>query len=590
LRRFIDVFGSGALLLLTSPLFLLTALAIRLTEHGDVFYRQTRLGSRGRPFELVKFRSMRVNNLPFDDVTEIREGHPLVTPVGKWIRRFKIDELPQMLNVLRGDMALLGPRPGVPEHLVNYTAFQRRRLSIRPGLTGWAQVNGGIELTWAERIMLDVWYVDHRSFWIDLMILWQTAAVIFFGEKRNARALQEATAYAAQQRGGSEAGLPTRPATGSRKAPVPCRAVHLTSVHQPFDVRIFHKECKSLAVAGYDVTLIAPRAEGDSFRDGVKIRAVTPPRNRVERMTSTIWKVYQAAVQENGDIYHFHDPELIPVGALLKMRGKQVIYDVHEDFALDMKTKPYLPVLLRRPASLAVRASEVTFTRAFDRVIVAVPAFVRKFPAAKTRLVRNLPWTHEFASSKAVPYEKREPIAVFMGALADIRGLREMRQAVELAAKEIPIKLVIAGKVNPGAKADFQHDGQSSLVEYKGLLGRSQVSELLARARVGLVIYHPTENYVNALPHKLFEYMSAGLPVVASDFAHWRRIFEPAECGLLVNPLDPAAVAEALVWLMRHPAEAAQMGLNGQRAVAEKYNWELESKSLLDTYAELQSG
>jgi len=278
------------------------------------------------------------------------------------------------------------------------------------------------------------------------------------------------------------------------------------------------------------------------------------------------------------------------VGALLKMRGKQVIYDVHEDFAVDMKTKAYLPAVLRGPTSVAVRATEVTLTRTFDRVIVAVPAFVRKFPAAKTRLVRNLPWTHEFACPDAVPYERREPIAVFVGALADIRGLREMRQAVELAAKEIPIKLVIAGSVNPGAKADFQHDGECSLVEHKGLLDRSQVSELLARARVGLVLYHPTENYVNALPHKMFEYMSAGLPVVASDFPHWRRIFGPAACGLLVNPLDPSAVAEALVWLMRHPAEAAQMGLNGQRAVAEKYNWERESNSLLDTYAELQSG
>lgn len=195
-RRLMDIVGSSIFLLFATPIFLVTSLAIWLTDGDGVFYRQTRVGLRGRPFELLKFRSMRVNSLPLDDVTEIQEGHPLVTPVGRWIRRFKIDELPQLLNVLRGDMALIGPRPAVPEHLENYSSFQRRRLDVRPGMTGWAQVNGGIELTWPERIMLDVWYVDHCSFWMDLRILWRTAAVVLFGEQRNSRTLQEAIAHA----------------------------------------------------------------------------------------------------------------------------------------------------------------------------------------------------------------------------------------------------------------------------------------------------------------------------------------------------------------------------------------------------------
>jgi lipopolysaccharide/colanic/teichoic acid biosynthesis glycosyltransferase len=153
------------------------------------------VGLHGRPFDLLKFRSMRINSLPFDDVTEIREGHPLVTPVGKWIRRLKIDELPQLINVLRGDMALIGPRPSLPDHVEKYDSYQRRRLRVRPGMTGWGQVNGSIELTWPERVILDVWYVDHRSFWIDASILWRTVAVIVFGERRNPKALNEAIAY-----------------------------------------------------------------------------------------------------------------------------------------------------------------------------------------------------------------------------------------------------------------------------------------------------------------------------------------------------------------------------------------------------------
>lgn len=369
---------------------------------------------------------------------------------------------------------------------------------------------------------------------------------------------------------------------------MPCHVVHLTSAHHPFDVRIFHKECKSLAMAGYDVTLIVPRAEGDVRREGIKVCAVTPPRNRFERMTRTIWEVYEAAVRENGEIYHFHDPELMPACALLRARGKRVIYDVHEDHSSDVSGKQWIPALLRGPISVAVRACELTFTRAFDRVIAVTPTIARKFPAGKTRLVQNFPWTHEFACSNHLPYEEREANAVYVGGLSDDRGLREMRRAVELAAKEIPVRLVIAGQVNPGAKAEFERDRESQLVEYKGLLGRSQVAELLARARVGLVMFHPLGNYLNAQPNKLFEYMAAGLPVVASDFPLWRKIVRSAECGLLADPLNPAAIAEALVWLFRHPAQAAEMGLNGRRAVAENYNWEQEANCLLATYAELQ--
>ena len=120
----------------------------------------------------------------------------MVTPVGRWLRRFKIDELPQLFCVLRGDMALIGPRPTVLEQVKEYTTFQRRRLDVPPGMTGWAQVNGGIEISWPERILLDVWYVDHRSFWLDLRILWRTIGVILFGETPDSTSLQEAIGYA----------------------------------------------------------------------------------------------------------------------------------------------------------------------------------------------------------------------------------------------------------------------------------------------------------------------------------------------------------------------------------------------------------
>jgi glycosyltransferase involved in cell wall biosynthesis len=364
------------------------------------------------------------------------------------------------------------------------------------------------------------------------------------------------------------------------------RVVHLTSVHYAFDTRIFHKECRSLALAGYDVTLIAPHAGGNQSQNGVTLRAIKPPLDRRERMTSTICAVYQAAVQENADIYHFHDPELMPIAALLKARGKRVIYDVHENYSGTMKDK-WIPGPLCGPASVAVGVCEATFARACDRIVAATPAIAKKFPPSRTRLVQNYPWLHELTSPNPVPYEQREPIAVYVGWLCDERGVGTMIRAVELAAKESPVKLQIAGKVVSGAKLQFDDGRSRDLVEHLGFLNRPQVAELIAQARVGLITPPPTGNSVTAQPTKLFEYMSGGLPVLASDFPVYRSIVESAGCGLLVNPLDPAAIAAALVWILRHPSEAAEMGRSGQRAVTERYNWEHEAKSLIRTYAEL---
>jgi len=202
--RAVDVVASAILLLLVAPLLLLTASAIWLTDQGPILYRQDRAGLRNCTFELLKFRSMRINDLPVGDASqesEIRGEHPLVTPVGHWIRRFKIDELPQLINVFRGEMSLIGPRPTVPEQTAAYTSFEMRRLDVLPGMTGWAQVNGGIELSWPDRIRLDVWYVDHRSAWLDFEILLRTVAVVLFGDKPNSHAVRNANEYARENRG-----------------------------------------------------------------------------------------------------------------------------------------------------------------------------------------------------------------------------------------------------------------------------------------------------------------------------------------------------------------------------------------------------
>ncbi len=195
-QRTLDFVLSALLLILLSPILFVAGFLVWVGDRGPILYRQRRAGLAGRPFELVKFRSMRVNNLAPLEVGQVKETHPLVTPVGRWLRRFKVDELPQLWNVFRGEMSLVGPRPRTMEQLAEDGDLERRRLLRRPGMTGWAQVNGNTEITWSDRFLLDAWYVDHWSLWLDFVILVMTFGVILRGETFNRRAVEKAIEYA----------------------------------------------------------------------------------------------------------------------------------------------------------------------------------------------------------------------------------------------------------------------------------------------------------------------------------------------------------------------------------------------------------
>lgn len=196
-KRGIDAAGALLGLILLSPVLLVTSCLILLEDGRPVLFRQQRIGRGGRPFELIKFRSMRVNDVPVAEFCHVDlERHPLTTRVGRWMRRSKVDELPQLLCVVRGEMSLVGPRPTVAEQVAEYDEFERRRLQVRPGLSGWAQVNGSRHLEWPERIMLDVWYVDHWSLGLDLRIVARTVGVVVRGEHPAPAALATAAAHA----------------------------------------------------------------------------------------------------------------------------------------------------------------------------------------------------------------------------------------------------------------------------------------------------------------------------------------------------------------------------------------------------------
>lgn len=367
------------------------------------------------------------------------------------------------------------------------------------------------------------------------------------------------------------------------------KVVHLTSVHLPFDVRIFHKECKSLARAGYDVTLIVPHDQ-DEVVDGVRIKAVRRPIGRRDRMTSTIRRVYREALRQDADVYHFHDPELIPIGLLLLVKGKRVIYDIHEDVPSTVLSKYYLPYWSRRLLKWFTERVENGASCRFSALVPATPSISERFVSlnGNTVTIQNFPLLEEMARQTCKAWSERKYSVAYIGVITEKRGIRQMLEAMDLLSTRFPVVLKLAGNFIPGILRDevAQLSGWKH-VDYRGFLSRSEVADLLGYGCAGLVLFHPDPNHVRAQPNKLFEFMSAGIPVIASDFPLWRQIIEEIGCGLLVPPLNPKAIAEAIEYIFTHPQEAENMGQRGREGVEKRYNWTREERKLLQLYAGL---
>ncbi|MGE0002763.1 MAG: glycosyltransferase family 4 protein [Fimbriimonadaceae bacterium] len=362
------------------------------------------------------------------------------------------------------------------------------------------------------------------------------------------------------------------------------RVCHLTTVHGPFDVRILHKECASLAAAGYDVSLVVPHT-GQEVRQSVRIVPIERPRSRLARMLGTAAQCLRAAISEDALLYHFHDPELIRVGLALKRRGKRVVYDVHESHAESMLDRAYLPAWLRPIASGHVARSERNADRALDGIVAATPKIERSFSNPRTVLVQNYPLLGEIDSVEGRSYSQREKAAIFVGGISEARGCHQMVEAMPLCPDT---RLLLAGSFSPLAFGDrLKALPGWAQVEHLGMIGRGEVAQAMARARAGIVVFLPLRNHVESQPNKLFEYMAAGLPVVASDFPYWRQIVGEVGCGVHADPRDPAAIATAVTCLLDHPDKSQEMGALGQAAVRERFNWQTQVPALLSLYSEL---
>jgi glycosyltransferase involved in cell wall biosynthesis len=367
------------------------------------------------------------------------------------------------------------------------------------------------------------------------------------------------------------------------------RVVHLTTIHAALDGRIFVKECRTLAAAGHEVHLIVTDPPARE-RDGVRFHAFRQPTAalRPVRVGRRLAAMYHQAAGLRADVYHFHDPELIPVGLLLNRTGARVIYDAHED-----SRREALSLNKHRPCWGRLRAGalgllEGAARQSLDAFVCATPGIARNFPPRRSVLVQNFPLLEELTAGGTEAYRSRPPHLAYVGGITAIRGIREMVRALECLPPNLGARLVLAGHfAPPDLRTEVERLPGWQHVTCLGWQPRPAVRATLARARVGLVVLHPEQVFLDAQPTKLFEYMAAGLPVIASDFPSWRKVVRDLGCGLLVDPLDPAAIAGAAAYLLAHPEEAAAMGQRGRQAVRERFNWEQEAQKLLGLYRSL---
>jgi glycosyltransferase involved in cell wall biosynthesis len=367
--------------------------------------------------------------------------------------------------------------------------------------------------------------------------------------------------------------------------------IHLSTVHPPDDIRILRKMCRTLAQSGYQTTCIVParpdQTRVDDRQEGVRVCQLPPRTGRLTRIVNQ-FRLLRLALQMQGSLYHFHDPELIPLGILLKLLGKRVIYDVHEDVPKQILSKYWIPPRLRRIVSVAASVVESIGNLFWDGVVAATPSIARRFPPQRTVIVQNFPLREEIETGVARPFVDRQPQAIYAGAITEERGIRQIIGALALLPESRPLRLALVGNFRPATLLDeIQAEPGWQRVDNHGWCRREDVRRLTDDARAGIVTFLPSPNHVEAQPNKLFEYMSAGIPVIAADFPLWRQIVDGAGCGLLVDPHSPEQLHAAIERLVNDPQLAQEMGERGRVAVEEKFNWDVEARVLLQFYQRL---
>lgn len=361
----------------------------------------------------------------------------------------------------------------------------------------------------------------------------------------------------------------------------------LTSVHPPFDHRIFYKEAKTLIKAGYNVVLIAQHIKEETV-DGVRVVPLPTPKNRFERMTKVVWKLVRLALKEKANVYHFHDPELIPVGLYLKILGKKVIYDIHEDYPETMLTKDYLPRFLRRPLKIIMKYTEKFAFHFFDGLVFTTEGQMKKCgnPNKKQVVLHNYP-SIEALSHILLDTEKKYDL-VHLGSVLPWR-MRFMLKVGEALKKIRPnftwIFIGVGKSTIEWTRANMSSTLNDNYFFVKQMPYFDALT-LTSKAKIGFNYHPPGSRFEVLIPVKVFEYMALGLPIVSANMDELSRLLSKynEKIGFLVSEDTPESFAEKIEMLLSSEDKARSMGQFNQELCQSRFNWSGEADKLVNFY------
>ncbi|HBX23877.1 MAG TPA: hypothetical protein DEF34_09650 [Desulfotomaculum sp.] len=367
----------------------------------------------------------------------------------------------------------------------------------------------------------------------------------------------------------------------------------MSSVHQWNDGRIFYKEASSLAQK-FKVQLHALADFELAKKNGVDIYGLPRYKKRYLRPINWLRLLWRALIAR-ADVYHFHDPELIPLGLVLKVFGRRVVFDMHEDYTDAIKHKQWIPRVMRGWVSKAYNYLEKICCRFFDAVIFAELAYKDSYHSVNVRQedILNYPVFHYQYISRG--HTDTRFNLVYAGTISETRGAVQMLEALHLVLRSGTMAhLYLIGPIYQAGLEEKLKRMVNSLklngsVTLTGRVTPEEVYSYYSRADIGLALLHPVENNTKSLVTKLFEYMSAGIPVLASNFPSWQSLLSEVGAGVTVDPLNPEAIASEIRYLADNPAIRSQMGKHGCSAYRTRFNWQSEEKKLWDLYRVLLS-
>jgi glycosyltransferase involved in cell wall biosynthesis len=363
------------------------------------------------------------------------------------------------------------------------------------------------------------------------------------------------------------------------------RICHISTVHTVKDIRIFYKECRSLVKAGYEVIYIVSH-DRTEILEGVHIMPLPFTESRIRRIMIHTFLAMKKAIKLKAQVYHIHDPELLPIGCILSLLGKKVIYDAHEHLSKDILDKPWISSsFVRKLVSAFSGFIEQMSVRFFSGVIGATSHIAEQFDSLKTVAIRNFPMFNYIAQvpKPVVPNDGIRRI-VYTGGLTRIRGIVQMVTAMDLAPANT--KLILAGQWEDSAlENECMIKAGWRKCSYMGQVPQREAYSLMKGADIGILTFLPAANHYEAMPNKAFEYMACGLPMIISDFPYWRELF--TENALYVDPTNPTSIAKGIILMLEKlNSEETQNSMTSEMLTG-TLSWESEEKVLIDFYSKI---